>query len=234
LKLKNEIIYYIFLSSIAVFLLQIIIYFGSSKTVIIDFNDRLFLGCLFIVCCLFGISLAIYPSWYKRIFKVSKNRLGIKNNKKIFRKRKGHHPECEKFQNHVISFNDKVVCTGCLGLATGSISSIFLMLFYLIFINEKNVMILYALIFLGLFLIACNYIEIVLQFSNKIIHIFSNIFIIVGFFIIFIGIFEITGSKTYAIISIIFSFLWLYTRIQLSNIRHIIICSKCKEKCKMY
>jgi hypothetical membrane protein len=108
------------------------------------------------------------------------------------------------------------------------------MIIYLAVTSEKTLMINYLLIFLGLILIAFNFIEIMLPDRHKVIHVFSNIFIIVGFLLIVIGVFEITGSRTYAIISIIFSVLWLYTRIQLSNRRHSMICSKCKEKCKMY
>lgn len=234
MKQKSDIFFYILLSIIAALLLLVLVYFDVSKTNIIDLYDRVLIGGLFIICCLFGISLAFYPGWYKKISKSIKNILNKKDEKIALRKRKGHHPDCDEFKDHVVRLNNKVLCTGCLGLAVGSISSIFLMLVYLVIANEKTLIVLYLLIFLGLVLIAFNFIEIMFQVGHKIIHIFSNIFVIVGFLLIVIGVFEITGSKTYAIISIIFSVLWLYTRIQLSNRRHSIICSKCKEKCKMY
>jgi len=234
LKQKSDIIYYILLSIIATFLLLILIYLGSSKTNIIDLYDKLLIGGLFIICCLFGISLALYPGWYKKISKTSKNNLNKKNDKIALRKRKGHHPDCDQFKNHVIRLDSNVLCTGCLGLSIGSISSIFLMLIYVVITSEKTLMVFYLLVFLGLIMIAFNFIEIMFPIRHKIIHIFSNIFIVVGFLLIVIGVFEITGSKTYAIISIIFSVLWLYTRIQLSNRRHSLICSSCNKKCKMY
>ena len=148
--------------------------------------------------------------------------------------RKGHHPDCDEFKDHVIKFNSKVFCTGCFGLAMGAFSSIILMIIYIVINREIALMFSYLLIFLGLILIAFNFIEIILPNRRKIIHIFSNVFIMIGFLMVVIGVFEITGSKIYAIISIIFSFLWLYTRIQLSNLHHSLICGKCKEKCKMY
>jgi hypothetical protein len=234
LKQKSDIFFYILLSIIAALLLLILVYFDASKTNIIDPYDRLLIGGIVIIGCLFGISIAFYPGWYKKISKSSKNKLNKKDEKIALRKRKGHHPDCDEFKNHVVRFDSKVLCTGCLGLAIGALSSIILMIIYLAVTSEKTLMINYLLIFLGLILIAFNFIEIMLPNRHKVIHVFSNIFIIVGFLFIVIGVFEITRSKTYAIISIIFSVLWLYTRIQLSNLRHGMICSKCKEKCKMY
>lgn len=234
MKQKNEVIYFMLLSIIAVFFLLILIYFGSSKIMIIDFYDRLLVGGLFIICCLFGISLAFYPGWYKKIMKTSKKKIDKKNDKKLLRKRKGHHPDCDQFKNHVIKLGSKVLCTGCLGLAIGSIISVFLILIYLAFTGGKNLTLYYLLVFLGLIMIAFNFVEIMFPVRRRLFHIFSNVFIVVGFLFIVIGVFEITGSKTYAIIGIIFSFLWLFTRIQLSHRRHFLICSICKEKCKMY
>lgn len=234
MKQKSDIIYYILLSIIAVFLLLMLVYFGSSQTKIMDLYDRLLIGGLFITCCLFGVSLAFYPGWYKKILKTNKNNLDKKNEKKVLRKRKGHHPDCDQFKNHVIGFDSKVFCTGCLGLAIGSVLSIFLMLIYIVITSGKTLMVFYLLVFLGLILVAFNFVEIMFPVRQRVVHIFSNVFIVVGFLFIVIGVFEITGSIAYAILSIIFSFLWLDTRIQLSNRRHSLICSSCNKKCKMY
>jgi hypothetical protein len=234
LKQKSDIFFYIVLSVIATLLLLALAYFDSSNTDIITTYDKLFVVSIALIGCIFGISLAFYPGWYKKIKKSSKNSQIKKEKKIVIRKRKGHHPDCKEFKDHVVKFNSKVFCTGCLGLALGAITSIILMIIYLAINSEITLMVSYLLIFFGLILIAFNYIEIMLPDRHKIVHIFSNIFFMIGFLLIVIGVFEITGSKTYAIICIIFTFLWLYTRIQLSNRRHNIICSKCKEKCKMY
>ncbi|UCH71491.1 MAG: hypothetical protein JSW62_03580 [Thermoplasmatales archaeon] len=234
MKQKRDIFFYISLSIIAAILVLVLVYFDASKTNRIDLYDRLIVGVIVIIGCLFGTSLAFYPGWYKKISKPGKKNLNKKDEKITIRKRRGHHPDCYEFKNHVVKFNSKFFCTGCLGLAIGAISSIILLLIFLVITIEKSLMVLYLLIFLGLIMIAFNFVEIMLPDRHKIIHIFSNIFIMIGFLLIVIGVFEITGSLIYAIISILFSFLWLYTRIQLSNLRHTIICSKCKEKCKMY
>jgi len=234
LKQKSDIFSYIFLSIVAALLIIILVYFDASKTTIINFYDRLLIVGFCVIGCLFGISLAFYPGWYKKSSKSNKKSQRKKNEMVASRRRKGHHPDCDEFKDHVVRFNSKVFCTGCLGLALGAFSSIILMIIYIAINREITLIVSFLLLSLGLILIAFNFIEIMVPNRHKIIHIFSNIFIMIGFLMIVIGVFEITGSKTYAIISIIFTFLWLYARIQLSNLRHSIICGKCKEKCKMY
>jgi len=234
LKEKHEINHYILFSIIAVFLLLVLIYFGVSNKQPIRFYDKLLIGGLFILSCLFGISLAFFPGWYKKILKLDRSNTYIKNDKKVLRKIIGHHPDCNPFKNHVIAFGDKFLCTGCLGLAIGSLISILLILIYLIFSYGNSSYVFYLFFFFGLIMIAFNFIEIMLPVRKKYVHISSNSLIVIGFFLILIGIFELTGSTAYAMISLIFSFLFLITRIQLSHRRHSLICKLCSKKCKMY
>ena len=234
MKEKNEVVYFIILSIIAVFLLLVLIYFGTSYKQPIEFYDKLLIGGILIISFLFGISLAFFPSWYKKIFPTGKSNPDIKNDKKMLRMRKGHHPDCDSFKNHVIRFGEKVYCTGCIGLAIGSILSIFLILVYFLFPYDISSYVFSFLFFLGLIMIAFNFIEIMFPVRNRYVHIFSNVLIALGFFLIIIGIFELTGSISYAIIGLIFSFLFLITRIQLSHRRHSLICKFCSKKCKMY
>lgn len=234
MKEKHEVTYYILFSIIAVFFLLVLIYFGASNKQPIRFYDKLLIGGLFILSCLFGISLAFSPGWYKKILKPDMSNTYIKNDKIVLRKRIGHHPDCDSFKNHVIVFGEKFLCTGCLGLAIGSFISISLILIYLVFSYGNSSYVFYFFFFFGLIIIAFNFIEIMSPVRNKYVHIFSNSLIVIGFFLIIIGIFELTGSTAYAIITLIFSFLFLITRIQLSHQRHSLICNLCIKKCKMY
>jgi len=203
LKKKNDIFFYIFLSIVAVILNFILVYFDASKTYIINFYDKLFVAGLVIIGCIFGISLAFFPKWYKKSLRSRKKSQYKKNKLTVSRKRKGHHPDCDEFKDHVFKFKKKVYCTGCFGLAVGAFSSIILVIIYLN-INSKITLLVnynYVLLFLGFILITINLTEIMLPNRNKIIHIFLNIFIMIGFLMIVISVFEITGSTTYAIIS---------------------------------
>jgi hypothetical protein len=231
LKQIKNILYYIFLSSVAAFLLILLTYFGSFNPNINIF-DRQIIALFFIACCVFGISLAIYPNWYWKFRKTQNLNLDKKQNIKII-KRKGHHPNCNQFRNHILEIKNKSYCTGCLGLAIGCFISILLMIFYVIVSNEQFSLHLNFLVIIGLFFISISYLEIVLPLRNAIFHIFSSILLIVSFFIITISIFELTGDKIYGMISILFSFLWLDTRVRLSIWRHSQICNNCDEICKM-
>jgi len=234
LKQKTNVIYYLILSITAAVLLLTLAFFNSSNTASVDIYDKLFVGGVFITICLFGISLAIYPGWFKRFTKQEKHSSNEKQTQKTARKRKGHHPDCDQFQNHTIRINNKMFCAGCLGLSIGAILSIFLMILYIVIGGELSFTTFYFFMFLGLIIIGLVYIEIMLPIRHAIIHVLSNVFLVVSFLLIVVCIFEITGNKIYGAVSILLSFLWLDTRIKLSNLRHTLICKNCDENCKMY
>jgi hypothetical protein len=229
---KNNIIYYIPFSITAAVLVIVLSLFAQSNINTVGWYDKLFLSVLIIIGCLFGYNLAFHPGFIKKYTKTKKST--EKNQIKIKRRREGHHPDCSKFQNHTILINDKKFCTGCLGLSIGCIMAIVLTIIYLNFDITWSSVILYFFIFIGLILIFLSYIETILPRKHQIFHIISNIALVLGFFLVTISIFEITGNKIYGLLGVILSALWLDTRIQLSNWRHSSICSKCTEKCKMY
>jgi len=132
-----------------------------------------------------------------------------------------------------LKIKNKTICAGCTGLALGSIISIILISIYLFFTVNHPVFFNLFLI-LGLIMIFQIYLEIMISKRNTIVHILSNVSQVVGFLLIAIGIFETTGSIIYALIAVLFSFLFLDTRVQLSCYNHILICKKCEKDCKMY
>ena len=214
------------------FLLIIINFFSNFSEIInIDFY-RIYLAIIFIIICIIGFSISVYPRCYYKIIKNNKNKNTSKINNKI-RKREGHHPKCNKFQNHVIKIKNKKYCTGCLGLGIGSIISIFLTISYIFTYNTDYLIIFQYSFFIGLLIILLSYFE---SFINKIpiIHILSNIFLIIGFMLIIISTFENSGYIIYGLIAILASFLFLETRVQISILKHIDICTKCIKDCKMY
>jgi hypothetical protein len=234
LKQKTNVIYYLILSITAAILLLTLAFFNSSNTASVDIYDKLFVGGVFITSCLFGISLAIYPGWFKRFTKQEKQNPNKKQTQKTARKRKGHHPDCDQFQNHTSRIDNKILCAGCLGLSIGAILSIFLMILYIVIGGELSFTTFYFFMFLGLIIIGLVYIEIMLPIRHTIIHVISNAFLVISFLLIVVCIFEITGNKIYGAVSILLSFLWLDTRIQLSYWQHSLICNNCTEQCKMY
>jgi hypothetical protein len=233
LKPKNNVLYHLSLSFFAAVLILILAFYGSSDNISISFYDRMLVVGFFIIICIFGISLSFFPGWYKRFIKNKDH--GSKNKKfqKMSRRRKGHHPDCDSFISHVLKFNSKTYCAGCFGLAIGLVLSIFLGIIYLFYIDKILINFNY-LIFVGLILIFLGFLETIKPIKNAIIHIIANVFLIIGFFLIVVGMFETTDNMVYMVISVIFSFLFLDTRVQISSFNHNIICRNCKEKCKMY
>lgn len=230
MKYKKNVYYYFILSIVAAIFIVSLTLFEPTDTKYFGIYDKYFVAVFLILVYILGLSLAIYPGWYKK-GKKEINKKKLVN--KIVRNRKGHHPDCEQFKNHILKFKNKTFCAGCFGLAIGSIVSISLILFYLLI--SVNFTTFYPLIlFIGFIFVFQIYFEIIISKRNSIVHIFSNVLHVTGFFIIAISILEITNSIPYTIIAILFSFLFFNTRVHLSLYNHNLICKKCKYDCKMY
>ena len=234
MKEKTNCTYYIILSISAEILLLIVGFLNYSSKTSIDLSDKLFIGGLFIGSCLFGISIAQHPGWYKRLIHQQKHNLNNQQINKTTKSRRGHHPDCEPFLYHTIRTQQKIFCAGCFGLSLGSILSISVMVLYIIIENNMSSTLFYLFLFLGIIIIDLIFIETFLSIKNATVHVISNVFLVISFLLICISILEITGNSLYVAISILFSILWLDTRIRLSNWRHILICNNCGENCKMY
>lgn len=82
--------------------------------------------------------------------------------------------------------------------------------------------------------IAIAYVEAAFGRRRPVLHLFANSFMIVGFFLLVVGMMEATGNEISGLLVVSFSFLWIDTRIQLSHWRHSIMCDECSGACKMY
>jgi hypothetical protein len=227
LKNKSQVTKYIILSIFALVLILLIGFIGQSKAVTI--LDKLIVGVIFILSLLFGISLAIKPGWYK---KQNKN-LGKNESKSISKSHfKGHHPNCDEFAGHIINIKNKIYCAGCLGLIIGSVVTIILIIIYLIF--DVSIINFQIFLLIGIVLIFALFLIIIFFKRNPTVRVLSNSIFVFCFFIIVISILEITGSYVYGLLTGLFSFLLVDTRIQISKWSHINTCNNCKKECKMF
>lgn len=224
---------YLLLSITAVALALIMVLFRSSTTNTITFEDRLFVTGAFVISCIFGISIAIYPSWWKKFLRRTdrKSNIGSEKTSRAFR---GHHPNCVTFKSHSIMIKNKLRCAGCFGLIIGSISSVFMIAIFLFILPNLPLTTLYFLLGLGLLVLPLIYGEILLPKRHAVIHIILNIVLIFSFFCLTISVIEITRNAIYGILTTIICLLLLDTRIQLSNWNHTRMCNFCPESCKMY
>jgi hypothetical protein len=212
----------------------IIINFFKPSTNIVKEIDRIIIFLIFILISIFGVSLSFYPRWYKNIVTIKNNKIIKSDSNNKIRNREGHHPNCSKFKNHIIKIKGRKYCAGCFGLGVGSLISIFLLIVYII-IEKNQYLLLYQYSFcIGLLIIILSYIESLINNKKSIIHILSNIFLIIGFLLLSISTLENSNNLIYGLIGILASFLFLETRIQISMLHHINICSNCIEQCKMY
>jgi len=234
LRQTLNIIYNILIAFIAAILTLTIAFYHPSSSNTVTTNDKLLISGLFISSCIFGLSVAIRPGWFRRLIKHGNQESKEKKSKKTKLNFKGHHPDCKGFRSHRVVIKSKTLCAGCLGLSIGSILSILLIIFYNFLNIKQSSTILFIPLIIGLIIIFLSYVEITLPIRNSIVHVVSNIFLVFSFLILTVSIFEITGNKIYGVLMIILSFLWLDTRIHLSNWQHNRICKNCPKTCKSY
>ena len=86
----------------------------------------------------------------------------------------------------------------------------------------------------GFSAVSIAYLEAAFGRRRAVLHVIANSFMIVGFFLLVVGMMGATGNDVSGLLAVSFSFLWIDTRIQLSNWRHSIVCDECPKSCKMY
>jgi hypothetical protein len=231
---RRNVTIYLVLSLMGAVFIFLIAWLGSSGSSSITFNDRLMVGGAFIASCLFGISLAQRPGWTRRSSGVGGHAYDVGRRQVSGRRMIGHHPDCEGFKGHVIEYWGKTLCSGCTGLALGSIVAIIFATAYMALRVNVAGWILYAFLVFGIALVALSLIDIILSLGRSRLHNWINTTLVVGFFLVVVSVHQLTASVAFGLVSIIISFLWLDTRIQLSSLRHSRICKSCDQICKAY
>lgn len=225
--------FYLTLSGIGAFLLCAVVLHASDNPVTTSFFEKHLVGSAFLFLCFLGISFCIRPGWKKKLLK--KHTTTERPQEMAFkRNRIGHHPDCVVFNHHRIMIKQKSWCAGCVGLLIGCLLSSGLMILYLLDLFEFNVSLSRLLFFSGLGTLFVVYIEILLGSRSALIHIIVNIMLILGFFLITIGVLQLTAEVINGFFTLLLCILWLDTRIVLSQWRHSRLCSICQEPCKTY
>ncbi len=226
------VVIYLILSAMGALFVSVIALSSEASTV--EFADRIVVGGAFVASCILGVYLAIRPGWIRRSSKVGSHAVIEDGQETTNRKMVGHHPDCSGFKNHVVRIGGKELCSGCTGLATGSVTAILFAVLYVAVPMESMRGILITLMFFGMVLVALSYLDIAFSFGNAWTHLVVNFLLVFGFYLVVISIHQLSGSIAFGLVSIIISFLWLDTRIQLSSWRHAETCKKCGEMCRIY
>ena len=233
---NRNLTHYLILSLVGALFIVVITWLVPYDPRTTGIYDRLFVGMAFITSCIIGISLAIKPNWLNNLTKRTSYRNHTKkySNRTPSRNREGHHPVCNGFHGHTLLINNKVLCAGCWGLAVGAVISIIMMAIYIVYPIVIPISLLQIFFVGGLTFIVINFIETTMTKRIVALHIFTNVLLVISFLSITLATFQLTGNIIVGVISVIISFLWLDTRIQLSNWRHAKVCLKCNEPCKVY
>lgn len=205
---------------------------GGLNAEPVDGWGKLLVGVPFILSCLLGIVLALRPGLLKGFGGRKRSHRGIGEQWSEVAVR-GHHPDCGSFERHVMLIGERAVCTGCLGLVLGSISATVLMLIYLLSSWEAPYLVLVVIMITGLSLVALSLLETTFTSRRKV-HMLMNSLLVIGFFLVVVSVYQSTGSPLYGLVAIVISFLWLETKVQISNWQHVEICDECPESCKVF
>jgi hypothetical protein len=230
--------FYVVLSAVGALLISIIALLGVETEIPVSSTERIMVGIAFIASALFGISIAVRPGWLGRLARKGVHGADIREAREISeppgRRRLGHHPDCEGFGSHRIAIRNGTYCAGCLGLSLGAIAAVILTILHTVVPYRLSGLSLYVVFFLGVGIVFSNFGEIMLRMRNPYVHVGSNAFLVIGFLLVALGVFELTGGILYGLFAILISFLWLDTRIRLSKWRHHRICESCGSDCKAY
>ena len=212
-------------------MLLVVSFTTSSLGLPLPYSERVVVGSVFIAFCVLGIVSSlklIHLGRQKPAARMPATREGHER-----RKRVGHHPDCDSFETHVIPIGTKKVCGGCLGLALGSSAAIVFMTYYLF-----GVMVAPAqgpwLVLFAVILVLIAFVESAMHSRLGKVHVLANALLVIGFFLMTIGVSSATGSGVAGLFTIMICLLYMDTRIRISEWNHANICQKCGRPCRSY
>lgn len=192
-------------------------------------RDRALVAAAFLLVCALGLSAAVRPNWIRRrMERRSHDSGGTPASPRTFR---GHHQDCPHFAAHVLTVRGRVVCAGCTGLGAGAVLAASLMAAHAGLPGGLPLGPSAAVLALGLGFVALNYLEAGAVRGGAMVHVTSNVLLVLGFLLLVAGTLEATGDAAYAGLAVVVSLLMVDTRIQLSRWRHSEIRKACGDAC---
>jgi hypothetical protein len=230
--LRNDALrWYVVLSVAAALLLALFAWTESRRGLELAAADRLLLGGVLAACCLFGVARSVRPGAFK-ILEVRRSASTVRTNG--CRPRVGHHPDCERFAAHRVTIGGTARCAGCIGLAIGSVMGLGLAAAYLIGAASISADLAKWMLVLGIVMVTIAVIETAWPRRSGGMHVVTNLLMPIGFVATTIAATELSASVYVGLMAVLFSFLWLDTRIVASKTVHARTCSLCPLGCKSY
>ena len=193
-------------------------------------NQGLLTSSIFILICLSGIAAGVAPSrlrvgGHAATRRRSPTRGNAQEGAVYLR---GHHPACERFDEHVINLNGRVYCAGCTGLVTGAVLAVLGSFFFLFggyFVGFEGV-----LFWLGFVWVALGIIQHHIDLGIAVVHLALNTVFVVGAFLLFVDVQRLSGNLIVEAYLLALTVFWIMSRIHLSRLDHERICRGCGLK----
>ncbi|MDD1743396.1 MAG: hypothetical protein LUO85_02080 [Methanomassiliicoccales archaeon] len=227
---QGSLIGYLLLSGIAAAMLLVVSWMGPLIDRPLTFEDRSIIALAFIGSCVLGIVLSLGPRRLHSLRKKAKNDDAESIGSQTWI---GHHPDCSRFEDHVIEIKKKKYCAGCIGLALGSLISLIIMASYLL-LPPVGVPVGQWLVVIGLFVILVCMAEVAWHLAPPIVHVLSNAAMVIGFLLVIVGTASSSEDVVFSLFAVLICFLWLDTRIQISDWKHVSTCRICGRSCRAY
>jgi len=237
-RLDLQSIYFILISFFGLFFLSILFFYSPTSAINYNFQKTLFL-LIFLGICLLGMFAAVFPNHciyllnYKKGFKNQRVRNKINTNYHIRKiNYEGHHPDCGKFNSHIFILTGVKYCAGCTGLFLGGFISVIGSLIYYFgyFPSYLSVINASVLFWMGFFAVFFSLSQLIfINLKNNIVKFSSNFLLVLGCFLMLIGINSIKGSISLEIYFLILVIFWILTRIRISQYNHRLTCLECDQ-----
>jgi hypothetical protein len=230
LKRARSLSGYLILSSLAAMMLLIGSWMGPWTGGTLTYEDRLIVGLAFVGSCVIGIILSLGPN---RLHPLRKNARRNDSRGNVDRAWIGHHPDCGTFGDHLIGINGHRYCAGCLGLALGSVISLAFIVLYLL-VPPVDVPMGRWLVVIGMCVVTICMVEVAWHPLVPSLHVLFNLTLPIGFLVVIVGVTSSSTDVMLSLIAILICFLWLDTRIQISDWKHSKTCGTCDRSCRAY
>ena len=224
------------LSVVAGLMVMAIVMLGYRAEVEIADADRALLSIALGAAYILGISMAMRPNRRARIGQGRHSGAGLSVEGRTLPgpPRKGHHPDCDTFRDHTITFSGRTRCAGCTGLTVGALVAILLTAMYgfdpslVLWTNGPG------LVIAGIALVALDLFAAMAGGLGPRAGLGLNALMMVGFTLVSVGLLESTGELTWGLVGVVNSALWMDTRIQVSRWNHVTLCMTCEMECAAY
>jgi len=231
LSRRRTVFSYCLLSALAAVLLLLMAFTSSSEGAQLDIGSKLVVATAFMASCALGIVLGARPGFLRRRG-MRDARTQAEGDRELPRL-VAHHPDCGRFQDRVVSFRGRKWCGGCLGLVIGSSLALILMVTYLLLpdLEQEDGS---PILMMGMLLVAISLMDLALDPRAGWRHVLANMVLVQGFFLVTVGALTATAELSVGLLAVVICFLWLDTRIQLSDWRHEKTCHACGRGCGPY